>query len=541
MDGKAWLMGAAVCALMGGGAHAQDLGELRLGQSVQGRLDTDDEPTNANGYFDCYAISAAEGAEAEITLRSDAFSPLLAYVTGCDGEILDANSAARGQTARVTAKADQFGIFIRVMTRGAPVTGAYVLEAKAVGGVSQAAATGSASTPSAQPASSEDMRAVERACIDTVAANRSAAIAACTRIAEHSDYEPWRGLFERGRRRLEGRDHAGALADFSQVVEQNPALSEGWLFRGETYESLGQYVNARADYESAVERDTASPQALLILAGYFERRGDPRLSEATLTRAVEQFPQSDEAWFGRAELRAGTENLAGAVADLDRGLELAPENGLRTAQRGLLRVMTGDQTGGEADIVRAVQLSPTDGTVWRFKGAVEERQARHQDAVASLTEAIRLLPDQAIVFLARSNNYLTLKDYARAAADADRAAELAPTNSIAHNQRCWIRAVANTQLDTARAACDRSLELSRDAGTLDSRGLVGLRQGRFQEAWTDYDAAVRLKPQVASYLYGRGLAALRLGRTAEGQADLVAALGKDAGVAKEYSDMGEKP
>jgi len=42
--------------------------------------------------------------------------------------------------------------------------------------------------------------------------------------------------------------------------------------------------------------------------------------------------------------------------------------------------------------------------------------------------------------------------------------------------------------------------------------VVGLKQHRFQDAWDDYDAAVRLDPKRASPLYGRAMAEIRLGQ-----------------------------
>ena len=110
------------------------------------------------------------------------------------------------------------------------------------------------------------------------------------------------------------------------------------------------------------------------------------------------------------------------------------------------------------------------------------------------------------------------------------------------NALCWILAIRNESLDEARSACDRSLRLRPDyPPTLDSRGLVGLKQGRFQDAWNDYDAAVRIQPRGPSWLYGRGVAALRLGRTAEGQADIAGAEALNGGIAQYYVELGMRP
>jgi len=152
------------------------------------------------------------------------------------------------------------------------------------------------------------------------------------------------------------------------------------------------------------------------------------------------------------------------------------------------------------------------------------------------------MPDGYEVLDRRASVNLALRRFDAAIADADLAAELSPETAEYHNQRCWTRAVADRDLDVARAACDRSLALAPDkAHVLDSRALVAFRQSRFSDAWADYDAAYRLDGRRAGYLYGRGLAALKLGRRAEGQADIAAARGMDATVAEDYAEYGLRP
>ena len=75
----------------------------------------------------------------------------------------------------------------------------------------------------------------------------------------------------------------------------------------------------------------------------------------------------------------------------------------------------------------------------------------------------------------------------------------------------------------------------------DSRGLVYLRQGRYQKAIADYDAALDLSPKVAWSLYGRGIARQRLGLTAAGQADIAAATALAPKIAEEAASHGIVP
>ena len=98
---------------------------------------------------------------------------------------------------------------------------------------------------------------------------------------------------------------------------------------------------------------------------------------------------------------------------------------------------------------------------------------------------------------------------------------------------------ACTNLESHRAVALATSE--HRAVYLDSRGLLELHQGRFQDAWNDFDAAVRAHPQDAHYRFGRGIAALRLGREAQGRSDLAAATALDPHIAETYAGHGITP
>jgi tetratricopeptide (TPR) repeat protein len=170
-------------------------------------------------------------------------------------------------------------------------------------------------------------------------------------------------------------------------------------------------------------------------------------------------------------------------------------------------------------------------------------QLNDQDrALADFSQAVRANSQFAPAHLSRGEIYVARGQFARAVVDYSDAIALTPGDPSGYNARCWARVLWNASLDLARADCDAALRLKpEDPSALDSRGLLNLREGRFQDAWNDYDAALLTHPEEAHFLYGRGLAALRLGRTQEGQADLAAAAQRDARVAEIYAGYGVAP
>lgn len=159
----------------------------------------------------------------------------------------------------------------------------------------------------------------------------------------------------------------------------------------------------------------------------------------------------------------------------------------------------------------------------------DEGPGRNDDLIVqACTDLLRSgESDHEVRFFAlshRARAYVRLSDYPRALPDFREAVRLEASDHHLWNGLCWSLAVLGDSLVEARAACDLALRLHPgDPEILDSRGLISLKEGRFQDAWSDYDQAVQIEPRGLSWLYGRGIAATRLGRIEEGSVDLARA------------------
>lgn len=101
--------------------------------------------------------------------------------------------------------------------------------------------------------------------------------------------------------------------------------------------------------------------------------------------------------------------------------------------------------------------------------------------------------------------------------------------------RCVVRVIVKWDLDTALAECT-ALGPSH-AAALEARGQVHLLAGRWQEAWSDFDAAWRLGG-AGQALYLRGIAAAAQGRMAEALKDMADGEAKAPGTAQAYDHDG---
>jgi tetratricopeptide (TPR) repeat protein len=150
-------------------------------------------------------------------------------------------------------------------------------------------------------------------------------------------------------------------------------------------------------------------------------------------------------------------------------------------------------------------------------------------------------PDEAEVRIGRARLLARLHRYDDALKDMNLLLGKTPDNPVWLNERCWYRAIAGKELSIALADCDASLKIQDLAATRDSRGLVDLRLGKFDDAVADYDKALLLRPNLPSSLYGRGIAKVKKGVVEEGHADIAAALAIDPKVEKEFAGYGVTP
>jgi tetratricopeptide (TPR) repeat protein len=122
------------------------------------------------------------------------------------------------------------------------------------------------------------------------------------------------------------------------------------------------------------------------------------------------------------------------------------------------------------------------------------------------------------------------------------AIQLDPKYAVAYNNRCWARAAAGRDLQQALSDCDEWLRLKpNDALTMGNRGFVYFRLNRLDDAIANYDASLKINSGNAYSLYGRGIAKLLKGDTAAGNGDITTAKAAQANIAEDFAKYGIKP
>jgi len=190
---------------------------------------------------------------------------------------------------------------------------------------------------------------------------------------------------------------------------------------------------------------------------------------------------------------------------------------------------------------------PANNTPWKKLYDICAADQTPQLRLTTCDAALLAMPeghtDTAWPHWYKADAKLSLKDFDGAIAESDLAAQKLPTERHILNMQCWVRAVANRDLDVARKACDAAnAENPDDPGQWDSAGLLALRQHRWKDAQQAFAKGLSIDRGVASSRYGLALANIALSNDAvDSKAIMEGAVKLQPTVAADYKGYGLSP
>ena len=172
---------------------------------------------------------------------------------------------------------------------------------------------------------------------------------------EPSAYSPNSG-FKSGLEKLDRRDYAGAVADFSHAIETHPTFEELYFYRGMAKGYMGDDRGAVEDLTLAIKNGPGYYEAYLHRAITLYFMKDYRGTLADCSDALEINPKLAKAWRYRGKALIQLGDPAAAVRDLDRAIELKPDDAEAYYFRGFAKYALGETEAGCLDFGVAADL-----------------------------------------------------------------------------------------------------------------------------------------------------------------------------------------
>jgi tetratricopeptide (TPR) repeat protein len=211
------------------------------------------------------------------------------------------------------------------------------------------------------------------------------------------------------------------------------------------------------------------------------------------------------------------------------------------ANRGLAYSVKGDHARAMADLDKAIELDPNMARAFFTRGNVFSAKGDYDHAIADFDKAVSLNPLYADAYKGRGVAYEKAGNVDRSMADFDKAVELQPNNPVFLNSRCWARGVEGRDLQKALDDCNAALKIAPgSAYVLNSRGMVQIKAGKYEQAIEDLSTAIREDAKDADSLYARGVARVKVGDTRGGGIDMAAATAINPDIANIWARYGVK-
>ena len=260
---------------------------------------------------------------------------------------------------------------------------------------------------------------------------------------------------------------------------------------------------------------------------YLEMKEDEK-ALAAATKAIAAAPNLPLPHVTRAAIYSQMDEHQKAIADASRGIELDRRNPGGYAIRAEAYIGQRNYAFALGDIDEALTMAPKFPQQHLLRSITLLGLDKDDEALSAARSALRLNLELASAHLVRFDIFMDRKQYALAAADANRAAELepkfyeaqhaastayahdgkfersveimddliakTPDSAQARNGRCWALALMP---DPERALPDCQLAIKKDPEhfqALDSRAFVYWQTGRIEEARADLKAAKKIDP-----------------------------------------------
>ncbi len=340
----------------------------------------------------------------------------------------------------------------------------------------------------------------------------------------------------RGRIAQQKGDHRDAVALYTRSLDIDPGNAFALGHRAFAHRAAGDIDQALTDSAASLKIAPDWPDLYLMRANILRNRGDRDAAAAEAAAAVAASPNRIYAHVMAANIYHALDRDADAIRAYDRALAIKPEAYIYL-NRGLRRPKA-DAAGRRADIEAAVRLDPTDGDALAAKARMQSDDGDAAGAIGTYTAALARKPGDSGLLMGRGVVHARAGRTGPAERDFA-SARAAATSPAALNNLCWGKAVAGLALASALGDCDAALaKQPDDPAALDSRALVLVRLGRFDEAIADYGRALAKRPGQVSSLFGRAVAWSRKGDAVRSAADLAAARAVDVDVESEFKEYG---
>lgn len=158
-----------------------------------------------------------------------------------------------------------------------------------------------------------------------------------------------------------------AVAEYDNVLKNNPKYLKGLYNRGRSYEELGDFKKAEKDFLAAYAIDGKNTQVMMSLSNIYQKQKNHTLALLFADYAVQVPGAPAMAFFlkGRALHQMG--NIKEAMIEYGTSIKMDKDFGQAYYYRGMLKFATDNKKSGCEDIKMALKLDYKEAQIAKDK------------------------------------------------------------------------------------------------------------------------------------------------------------------------------
>lgn len=258
--------------------------------------------------------------------------------------------------------------------------------------------------------------------------------------------------------------------------------------------------------------------------------------------AIAAKPDEAGRYLARAGFLISIFEREQAIADITKALNLQADKQIYLERAELYREL-GQYDQAIQDMHAALDLDPVDANAVNSLSLLEAWTGHYESALNRMDAAIDNGGNQESMLVESKTEILFYAGKTGEATDVINAAiEKWPRNASLFNSRCWLRGIANIDLDAAQKDCAHAIELGEQIApaALDSRAMIYYRQHNYTQAAADLKAALDERPALPGSLFLKAIVERELGNQLESAADLAGARMLNPRIDEQYARYGVK-
>ena len=344
-----------------------------------------------------------------------------------------------------------------------------------------------------------------------------------------------------------------AIDDFTAAIELIPDHAGYFLSRGLSYKNKAMYDRAVEDFNEAVKMDPNDESLYYYLGECWVELNEYDIAIENFSNALDIEPKA-ETLAARGDLYLRKREFADALDDYEQALRLSPSADAYSSRGTALKEL-GEYDRALSDFRTALRLDPLRPHIYAEVGLIHMQRGDMDEAIVQLTEAIETLPalledlrvdlqnseqeldayNFTVSYIAELYNLRALCHFMRgdtrlATSDYNSAIKLNPDEAKYHHGSggCHVMLDDNGQAieDLSKAIMLNSHGVSsRFVGNSHSiRGIAFLNLSDYENALSDFDAAIGLEVSLRDSYTGRAACRLHLGQYQSALSDLDTAI-----------------